>query len=134
MSRLFKVRSAFSTGFTLVELMIAIAVLALITAIAIPAYQNYVDNSRIAECLNEMAAINLAEQEFFLANNRFFDGADAATLETNSTGFYTPSAAAVGPAPNCTYSVVLGANNYTLTITGANALATKGVIQTYVGQ
>ena len=124
-----------SLGFTLIELMIAMGVLVVIAAIAIPAYTGYITSARRGECNNEIAAIKLAEEEFFLANNTYFSGADVATLAANSTGLYQPSPEAQGipRPPNCSYAVVAGstgniATSYTVTATGINNLAAEGII------
>ncbi|QGM26646.1 prepilin-type N-terminal cleavage/methylation domain-containing protein [Acinetobacter towneri] len=41
-------------GFTLIELMIVIAIVGILVAIAIPAYQNYFKKTNDASCLSEM--------------------------------------------------------------------------------
>ena len=56
-------------GFTLIELMIVVAILAIISAIAIPAYTGYIKTAKLTEAQNNLAALRLAEEEFFLENN-----------------------------------------------------------------
>ncbi|RDZ27030.1 pilin [Lysobacter silvisoli] len=50
-------------GFTLIELMIVIAILGILIAIALPAYQDYSIRTKNAECLNVAAAAKLAVGE-----------------------------------------------------------------------
>lgn len=58
------------TGFTLIELMIAIAVLAVLVAIGFPSFQNVMRSNRVATGTNELiAAVSLARTEA-IRNNR----------------------------------------------------------------
>lgn len=51
-------------GFTLIELMIVIAILGILIAIALPAYQDYSIRTKNTECLNVGAAAKLAVGEY----------------------------------------------------------------------
>ncbi len=120
-------------GITLIEMMIVVAILAIVSAIAVPAYTGYITTSRTGECANEVAAIRLAEEEFILNNNVYIAGTlDGTTadvlLQDNLVGLYTASATAAGPNTNCTYAVVLAGGGYTITATGVNNLAGEGVV------
>ncbi len=45
-------RKLFNTGFSLIELMIVIAIIGVLAAIAVPSYQNYIRKSRVATALS----------------------------------------------------------------------------------
>lgn len=77
------------SGFTLIELLVTVAILAIVSSIAIPAYNGYIKSARMVEAKNNIAALVLAEEEFFLENNNYFTGNNAGELNTNSAGLWT---------------------------------------------
>ncbi len=57
--------------FTLIELMIVVAIIGILAAIAIPAYQDYTIRAKVSEAINMGSAAKAAVSEFRITNNRF---------------------------------------------------------------
>jgi type IV pilus assembly protein PilA len=60
-------------GFTLIELMIVVAVIGVLSAIAIPQYQKYVAKAEVASVLSTMTGIKTNLEAFIVENGRFPD-------------------------------------------------------------
>ena len=76
-------------GFSLIELMVVVGILAIISSIAIPAYKGYLKTAKMSEAYNNLAALRLAQEEFFLENNSYFEGTTTAILALNSAGLWS---------------------------------------------
>lgn len=119
-------------GLTLIELMVVMVILAIISSIAIPAFQGYITTASTVPCSNEVAAIRLAEEDSLFTRNAYFAGADAVALRDNSGGTYLPSPEALAGTANCAFQVIVNAppnqNQYRIIATGINKFAGKGTI------
>ena len=99
------------SGFTLLELMIAVAVLAVLAGLGIPAYTGYIENSREAKLISNIATIEVFQERERLRTGSY------ATVGANLAAI----TAAIGwePQANDGTTYVLGASGtgYTITAT-----------------
>lgn len=74
-------------GFTLIELMIVVAVVAILGSISLPAYTDYVIRGKIPDATANLAAKRVQLEQFF-QDNRTYVGAAACTADTTSSQFF----------------------------------------------
>ena len=68
-------------GFSLIELMIVVAIIGIIAAVAVPAYTDYITRARVPEATSALSAKRVQLEQFFL-DNRTYVGAPACTADT----------------------------------------------------
>ncbi len=112
-------------GFSLVEIMVTLAIVAIITAIAAPLYTGYIETVRRAEGQNNLDTLFAAEANFFADNGTYFSGANVTALFNNSGNIWAV-AETVDADQNFVYDVTAGstgsiATSFTATATGRGA-------------
>ncbi len=92
-------------GFTLIEMMIVVAAIAILAAVALPSYREYIKKSRRAEAQSYLMTI-AARQQQFLVDTRGFSALspdNIASQPANVAASYTVTiATAAGPPPTFT--------------------------------
>jgi type IV pilus assembly protein PilE len=113
-------------GFTLIELMITVAIVGILAAIAYPSYTEHVAKGRRTQAEVELMAAHQWMERFFSENFRY-DQNSAGTATTNSTLFpsrfsTSPRAGEGTPAYNLSLTT-LTRNGYTITATRTGSMA-----------
>lgn len=110
-------------GFTLIELMIVVAIIGILAAIAIPAYQDYTIRSQVTEGLNLAGAAKAAIAETYAQAGTWPANNTAAGLDAaaNITGKYVTSVGVNGGIITITYGKQ--ANN---NVNGSTLIITPG--------
>jgi type IV pilus assembly protein PilA len=93
-------------GFTLIELMIVVAIIGILAAIAIPAYQDYTIRSQVSEGLSLTSGTRTAVSEFFQTRGTWpTDNTDAGVADSASiTGSYVSGVVVAGQTITATFS------------------------------
>ena len=68
-----------SAGFTLIELMIAVAIVGILTMIALPAYKDYVKRGKLTEAFNQLSTCAVTLGQFYQDNRTYSGGSCPAT-------------------------------------------------------
>jgi type IV pilus assembly protein PilE len=107
------------TGFTLIELMVTIVIIAILAAIALPSYQQYIQRGKITEATSNLSAMQLQLEKYY-ADNRMYGTASVCGVAAPtgaSARYFTITCSSNNPS---------GAGDQTYTIS-ADGIAAEGM-------
>jgi len=124
-------------GFSLIELMIVVAIVGILSAIAVPSYQSYMQRGKIAEATSNLADLRIKLEQYYQdkrtyvggictpASYKYFDYSCTKQSETE----FTLSATGIGSENMTGFSYTINQDNYktsaTPTTTGDGCWITK---------
>jgi type IV pilus assembly protein PilE len=114
-------RAGRSRGFTLIELMITLAMIAVLAAIALPSYRDYVRRGQVPEAFTYLSDYRIKLEQYFQDNKNYGTANGGACA--NGANAPNWSTFAPGSAKYFSFSCVTSATGYTLTATGMGGMA-----------
>ena len=122
-------------GFTLTEIIIAVAIIAILAAVAVPTYQSYMLKANRSDATKTLLAMQLAQEKYRISNTTYgslaqvWGGVTSSEhghytlgISGNTATSYTLTATAVGKQANDTAS---GSSCAAMVLTYANGTTTK---------
>lgn len=110
-------------GFTLIELMIVVVIMAILAAIALPSYQNYVTRAKIKEAQSNLIALSLSAENVYQRTLSYPTSSPATTTTAATKALFNswnPSSA------DFKYTYLSDGATYTLTATGETSTKVSG--------
>ena len=127
-------------GFTLIELMITVAIIAIIAAIAVPNYTDYITRSKFSEAHGQLADLRVKMEQYYMDNRRYsttagggtcgIPGGNAPTTQGTRYFTYTCASSSANAAGDQQYTLTAagiagqGLDGLSFTLNHANARST----------
>ena len=114
-------------GFTLIELMITVAIIGILAAVALPSYSAYVNRGKITEAVAALADYRIKMEQYFQDNRNYGIASAACPVSVSSSKYFifsctvgsnTPSVSYVASATSIAGALGTASGDYTYTING----------------
>ncbi len=118
-------------GFTLIELMITVAIIAILASIALPAYQNSVAKARRADAQGALMGLANAMERLFTTNSSYLGAAGTQASPANTGSPWVFSTVSHVDGGTASYNLTISAataNTFTLTATPTGPQAGDGIM------
>jgi len=131
------------TGFTLIEMMVVVAIMGILAAIAIPMYGDYVMRGKIIDATSKMGDVRTQMEKYFMDNRTYLNAAACGAQPTIDAYNLDPAAnfTLSCPAPTATtYTIqadgikARGMNGFSYSVDQANGKLTLGVGGSWAGK
>ena len=122
-----------SRGFTIIELLVVVGIVAIIASFALPAYQNYVLRGKIIEAFNGLSDMRVRMEQYFQDNRKYNSGTSTNCGASLPSSRYFTFTCTTGADPAQTYSATAtgiateGTTSFVYTINESNAKGTTTV-------
>ena len=123
-------------GFTLIEMMVVVAIIAILAAIALPNYSEYIRRGKIIEATSALSDMRTRYEQFFLDHRKYTGGCVSflATVQPQAKAFTLECLTGetdIAYAPTATGIATEGMSGFTYTINQRNERSSSGPGGTY---
>lgn len=115
-------------GFSLIELMIVIAIVGILAAVALPAYENYMNRGKITDAVAELADYRIKMEQYFQDNRNYGTAGGSCPVAAGSSKYFSfscnvgdPNTTYIATAASIAGSLGSAAGDYTMTVNQSNA-------------